>query len=113
MKNLKPLLTCFLIPFPFLALAHGEEVFITIFLELIVIVILALLLVLSNLNITGKLIVGGIGILAIVLANTGVNKWSGYQNNVSINTLVFFGSLITILLSYYGLKNKFKKRHKE
>lgn len=51
---------------PLTAFAHGEEVLVTVFLELIVIAILVIGLLTMKLEGKGKLIIGGIYILTAV-----------------------------------------------
>lgn len=109
MKKLKTLLSLLLLASPLTALAHGEEVLVTIFLEFIVIVILVVGLLTINLTRTGKLIIGIIGMLAIVLTSIAVNSLSYNQYRTMINIVVVTVPLTIMIISYFGLKSRFKK----
>ena len=108
MKKSKHILSLLLVVTPLAAFAHGEEVLGTIFLELIVIVILIVGLVTVNLNRKGKLIIGSIYFLTIVLTFTLTNLLPYRQYQTLTNILVVAVPLTTGIASYMGLKDKFQ-----
>lgn len=110
MKKIKHILSVLLLASPLTALAHGEEVLVTIFLEFIVFVILVAGLLTMKLNWIGKLIFGGVGILAIVLTSVATDDLPYNQYRTMINIVVVFVPLTIMALSYLGLKNKFQKK---
>lgn len=109
MKKLKQILSLFLLAKPLIAFAHGEEVFVTLFLELVVIVFLVIALTTINLNIKGKFILGSIGILAILLTSITTNSlpYMKYRNMIDVMMLVV--PLLIVAITYVGLKSKFPK----
>jgi hypothetical protein len=107
--KLRNILSLLLLASPLTALAHGEEVLVTVFLELIVFVILVVGLLTINLTRTGKLIIGVIGIFAIVLTSIAINGLPYNQYRTMINVVVVTVPLTIVIISYFGLKNRFKK----
>jgi hypothetical protein len=94
---------------PLTAFAHGEEVLVTIFLVFIVFVILVVGLMAMKLNRTGKLVIGGVGILAMVLTSIVTDNLPYNQYRTMINILVVVVPLTIVTVSYVGLKNKFQR----
>jgi hypothetical protein len=109
MKKLTHTLSVLLLLSPLTALAHGEEVLVTLFLEFIVLVILVVGLLTINLNRTGKVIIGGIGILAVALTSVATNSFPYFQYRTIINIAIVVAPLIILTLSYFALRNKFQK----
>jgi hypothetical protein len=109
MKKLKHILSLLLLISPLTAFAHGEEVLVTLFLEFIVVVILVIGLLTIKLNGTGKFIIGGIYVLAIVLSFMITNSLPYDQYRTMINIVVVVVPMTLGLISYVGLKNKFPK----
>ena len=93
-----------------LAFAHGEEVLVTFFLELLTFVILAFALFTINLNRIGKLILGVICALTIALTFIATNRlpYTKYQN--TINLLVVGAPLTAGAICYITLRNRFGKK---
>ena len=109
MKKLKQIFSLLLLASPLTAFAHGAEVLLTVFLEFLVIVILVIGLLTVNLNGKGKLIIGVIYILAVVITFIITNSLPYNQYRTLINILVVFVPLTIGAISYIGLKNKFQK----
>jgi len=108
MKKLRNILLL-LLASPLTAFAHGEEVLVTVFLEFIVLVVFVIGLVTINVNGKGKLIIGGIFILATLLTLMITNKLPYYQYRTVINIVVVVVPLTIGAISYVGLKNRFQK----
>lgn len=109
MKKQKNIFLLLLLASPLTVFAHGEEVLLTVFLELLLIVILVIGLLTINLNGKGKLIIGGLYILAVVLTFIITNSLPYNQYRTMINFLVVFVPLTIGVISYIGLKNRFQK----
>jgi hypothetical protein len=109
MKKIKHIFSLLLLASPLTAFAHGEQVLLTVFLEFVIVVILVIGLLIINLNGKGKLIIGGIYILAVVLTFIITNSLPYNQYRTMINILVFFVPLTIGVISYIGLKDKFQK----
>lgn len=81
----------------------------TIFLEFIVLVILVIGLLIINLTRTGKLIIGVIGVLTIGLTSIATSSLPYNQYRTVINIVVVTIPLVIMIISYLGLKKRFKK----
>ena len=110
MKKLKYILSLLLLASPLTSFAHGEEVLGTVFLELIAIVIFVIGLLTIKLNVKGKLLIGGIYVLATVLTFTIIDNLPYNQYRTMINIVVVVVPLTIGIISYVGLRNKFQKR---
>jgi hypothetical protein len=110
MKKLKHIFSLLLLASPLTAFAHGEEVLLTVFLEFLVVAILVIGLLTINLNGKGKLIIGGIYILAVALTFMITNSLPYNEYRTMINILVVFVPVTIGGISYIGLKNKFQKQ---
>src|ERR1043166_9444264 len=110
MKNLKrALLTAILIS-PLTALAHGEEVLFTLFIQLGLIIIFGLVLWTIKLNLKGKLILGTIFILTTLLTFKLVDNLPYNEYETIINVVIIVVPLTIVSISYMGLKTRFQKK---
>lgn len=93
-----------------LAFAHGEEVFVTFFLELLTFVVLGFVLFTINLNRIGKRILGIACALAIVLTSIATNRlpYIKYQN--TINLLAVGVPMTAGVICYFTLRSRFGKK---
>ena len=110
MKGLKHIFWLLFLASPLSAFAHGEDVLVTVLLEFLVVLTLAVGLVTINLNGKGKLIVGGICILAVVLTFMVIDSLPYDIYRTTINILVVFLPLTIGVITYFGLKNRFQKK---
>lgn len=109
MKTLRRIYLLSLLTCPLIAFAHGEEVFITLFLEFIVVVIFAIGLLTMNLNGKGKLMISSIYILTTVLTFTIMNRlpYTKYQTIINIGVVAL--PLTVGVISYLRLKERFRR----
>lgn len=107
MKKLKDILLLLFLIAPLTALAHAEGVLTTVFLEFIVLVIILVGLLVIKLNIKGKLLLGGIYILATALTLIFVYSLAYNQHQTMINVIVVAVPLTTVATGYIGFKNWF------
>ena len=110
MEKVKHILSLLLLVTPLRAFAHGEEVFLTVFLEFLVVVILVIGLLAINLNAKGKIVIGCIYIVAAVLTFMLTSSLPYNQYRTMINILVVFVPLTIGVIGYSALKNKFQKQ---
>jgi hypothetical protein len=94
---------------PLTAFAYGEEVLTTFFLEFVTLVIFVIGLLTINLNRKGKLIIGGIYILATTLTFSLINNLPYNQYRTMINIVVVVAPLTIVLIGYVSVKNRFKR----
>lgn len=109
MKKLRHILILLLLATPLTALAHGEEILETVFLEFIVVIIFVIGLLTIKLRGKGKLLIGGIFILTTVLTFIFIDSFPYNQYRTTINIVVVIVPLTIGVVSYFGLKNKFQK----
>lgn len=109
MNRLKYIIALLLFASPLTALAHGEEVLVTVFLEFLTVVILVIGLFTIKLNKKGKFVIGGIYLMTIILTSILTNLLPYRQNQTLINFLVVVVPLTIGIASYIGLKDKFHK----
>jgi hypothetical protein len=94
---------------PMTAFAHGEEVLLTLLLEVIVLLTFTIVLFMINLNAKGKLIIGAISIMTIVSTFIVANKLPYNKYQTLINTVVVAVPVTVGVISYLGLRNRFQK----
>lgn len=109
MKKIRNGLFSILLIFPMTAFAHGEEVLLTLLLEFIVLLTFAIGLFIINLNGKGKLIIGAICIMTIVLTFIVTNRLPYNEYRTLINIIVVAVPLTVGAISYLGLRNRFQK----
>jgi hypothetical protein len=107
-KVLRQVLPLLLLASPLTAFAHGEEVLVTVFLQFAVLVILAIGLVTANLKARGKLIVGSIGTIALVLTSIATNGVPYMEYRTMINISIVAVPLTVVTISYLALKVSLK-----
>lgn len=93
------------------AMAHGEEVLITVFFELVTIIILIVATFRTNLTLGGRLIFFVAWILETVLIWVSVGDVPYNQNRALITFLVTTGPLVAAGLVYSILRKRFRKQH--
>ena len=94
---------------PLTAFAHGEEVLVTMFLEFGLLVGFISSLAFIKIRIAGKLIIGGLYLLAASMVDILTRDWPYKENMASINFLVTIIPSTVFFVSYFGLRKKFKK----
>lgn len=109
-KKLKRALATLIFLTPLTAFAHGEEVLMTIFLEFGLLVVFTLILAYVKIRIEGKLIIGGLYLLTAYLINKLFENWPYRQNMTLISLLVTLIPSTAFLVSYFGLRTRFKKK---
>ena len=110
LKNFKTTLLLILLIIPILCFAHGEEILIALFIQVLSIIVFIIVLFTINLNLKGKGILSIIYILTTGLFLSIINKIPYRQNMQLINWLIFIVPVIIITLSYMYLKPRFKKQ---
>ena len=108
MKVLRQIFALLLLASPLTALAHGEEVLVTVFLEFTVFVILIIGLLIVHLNKKGKLIVGSIGIIGMVFTSIATNGLPYMKYRTMINVLIVAVPLTIVTISYFALRSKLR-----
>ena len=91
---------------PLTAMAHGLS---TIVLEFGLSVVFLFILVLIKMRIEGKLIIGGVYLLATYLTDNQIDNLPYRQNMTLINILVAIIPSTVFLVSYFILKKRFRK----
>ena len=94
---------------PLTAHADHEDVFSTLFLGFGLFILFIIILFFLRIRIEGKSLVGGLYTLATYLTFRQVDNLPYYENKALINTLVIIIPSTVFLLSYLGLRKKFKK----
>ena len=95
---------------PLTTFAHGEEALVSlIVIEVVRLIGLIIFMILIDLNTKGKLILGLIYILTIVLAYRLVGHLPFGKYGTTINTVLLFVPIILTTLGYWGLRKKFKR----
>lgn len=109
MKNLKEVLFVILVILPLVAFAHGEEVLISVFIEMGLFITILTILWALKWKIVGKLLLFTIYILSTFLSFYLISGIS-YTNNMGlINLIIVIVPSLIVYLSYSKLKNKFTK----
>ena len=108
-KKLKRTLATLTFLTPLTAFAHGEEVLTTIFIEFGLLVVFICILAFTKIKIEGKLIIGGLYLLATYLTFNQIENFPYRQNMSLINILVALIPSTVFFVSYFGLKKQFKK----
>lgn len=109
-NKLKRTITTLTLLTPLTACAHGEEVLVTIFLEFGLLVVIISILAYVKIRIAGKLIIGGLYLLTAILTDKLFEISSYRQNMTRINLLVTIIPSTIFLVSYLGLRTRFKKK---
>ena len=95
---------------PLTTFAHGEEALVPLILiEVIRLIGLVTFMILVDLNKKGKLVLGVIYILTIVLAYRLVGHLPFGEYGTTINTVLLFLPIIVTTFGYWGLRKKFKR----
>lgn len=108
-NKLKPILAILVFLTPLKAFAHGEEFFTTVFIELTLLAVFIAILVFMKIRIEGKLIIGGLYLLATYLVFKQIDNLPYRQNVIFINVLVLVIPSTVFLVSYLALRKRFKK----
>jgi hypothetical protein len=108
-KDLKQALLTILLMLPMVVFAHGEEILVTVFIELLLIIIFGIILWAIKLNAKGKLIIGVVFILSTAVTLSAIDKLPYNQYMTMINIVIIVVPCTTVSLSFLGLKNRFKK----
>jgi hypothetical protein len=113
MKNKDKTLLTALLTFPFVALAHGQEIIYTL-LSLIIVLILVLITIgILNWKLKGKLILIALYFLLILATELCISKLPYFENEVLITLLLLFIPAIFTYLIYYKLSRYFQKSIKK
>lgn len=99
----------FLLVTPLTVFAHGQEVLLTVFLELASILIFVIGLFAIDLNGKGKLIVGGIYLLVTFVMFMVINLLPYRDYQTIINIIVVVLPFSAGLISYIKLRDRFQK----
>ena len=94
---------------PLTAYADHEEVLSTLFLEFGLFIVFIIILAFIKIRIGGKLVIGGLYFLATYLTFKYVDNLSYQENMTLINTLVAVIPSTVFIVSYFGLRKKFRK----
>ena len=108
-NKLKLKLSTLILVTPLTAYADHEEVFSTLFLEFGLFIVFIMILVFIKIRIGGKLIIGAVYFLATYFTFKYVDNLSYQKNMALINTLVAVIPSTVFLVSYFGLRKKFRK----
>jgi hypothetical protein len=104
MTNKKQALLCVLLITPMAALAHGDEVIYTLFIQIISIIISLIILVSVKVSVTGRSILLGIYLFSVIAVFYFINNLSFRDNMLLINLSVAFIPLIVSGLTYLLLR---------
>jgi hypothetical protein len=94
---------------PILSYASGGEVLGTIGLMFFVLIVFLLVLLLADLNLKGKLLLGILFILAETASIILTADMHASEENTKINTIIVIIPLGTLLISYWSLRQEFRK----
>ena len=95
---------------PLTTFAHGEEALVPlIVIEVVRLIGLVIFMIVIDLNTKGKLILGLIYILTIVLAYRLVGHLPFNEYGTTINSVLLFGPIVLTTFGYWGLRRKFKR----
>jgi uncharacterized membrane protein len=109
MKNKKQASLFILLVMPLMLFAHGEEVFYTIFIQIISIIVCLIILAFIKIDSNQKAILAGVYFLTVTVI-FGSTNIIPYRNNKSIiNFAVAFIPGIVGLITYFLLKLNSKK----
>ena len=109
MKNINKTALIGTLMFPFCAFAHGEEVILTLFSQVIVLILVLIVIGITNWKVKGKLLLILLYILSIFLTELLVFRIPYFQNEILITILLLVLPIFVICLSYFMLKQKFEK----
>src|SRR6478609_4870988 len=91
---------------PLAAFAHGEEVLVTMFFEFGLLVVFILILAFAKITISGKLIIGGLYLLAAFMTDILTGDWPYRENMTLINLSITIIPSTVFLVSYFVLRKK-------
>jgi hypothetical protein len=104
MKNIKKALLCILLITPMVAVAHGEEVIYTLFIQIVSVIICLIVLISVKISATSRSIVLGIYLLSVVAVFCITNNLPFRENMLLINLSVAFIPFIVAVLTYFLLR---------
>lgn len=109
-RTFRIFLICVLLPT--LSYASGGDVLGTLWLMLVVIVAFILVLIFADINWKGKIFLTVLFVIAEAVSIILTNDMTFRENMVKINIITVAVPIGTLLVSYLGLRQKFKKTNK-
>jgi 4-amino-4-deoxy-L-arabinose transferase-like glycosyltransferase len=113
MRNNDKTLLPSLLMLPFVALAHGQEIFYTLLSQIIVLILVLITIRFLNWKLKGKLILIALYFLLIFATELCISRLPYFENEVLITLLLLFIPAIFTYLIYSKLKISFEKGNKK
>lgn len=110
--TMKNLLLIILILFPVSAFAHGEEVLVSFFFDLTTVIALIIFIFCIKWKDKGKILLVLVLIASVVLSFEITSKWPYTENRMLINLLCVGVPLVSVLLTYFIFRRKFRLKMK-
>lgn len=111
--NLKNLLFIMLVLLPVSAFAHGEEVLISLFYDLVTVIALTIFIALIKWKPGGKALLAFVLIVSVMSVLIITAKWPYTANRRLIDIVCSGVPLLSVLLTYFVFRGKFSIKKEE
>jgi len=110
--SIERLLLVLLVLLPIPAFAHGEEVLVSLFYDLITVVALIIFILCIKWKSSGKGLLALVVIVSVLIPQVIVSSWPYMDNRMLIDLLCVGIPLISVLVTYFLFKRKFALKGK-
>ncbi len=110
---MKNLLLTVLILLPLSAFAHGQEVLVSLFYDLITVVALIIFILCIKWKSSGKGLLALVVIVSVLIPQVIVSKWPYMENRMLIDLLCVGIPLISVLGTYFLFRRKFALKRRK